>query len=80
MFKKPKKGNKGRRGQWTEHLADDLVDIILDNNKYKEKLLFANVKNVKNSQYYHEIIEELKEKCSERGSIPLQRCTNPVEV
>ena len=80
MFKKPKKGNKGRRGQWAEHLADDLVDIILDNNKYKEKLLFTNVKNVKITQYYHEITEELKEKRSERGSITLQRCTNPAEV
>ena len=72
LFKKPKKGKKGRRGQWTEYLADDLVDIILDNDKYKEKLLVTNVKNVKNGQYYDKVIEELKERCSERGgSIPL---------
>ena len=49
--KKPKKGKKGRRGQWTEQLVDDLVYIILDNNKYKEKLLFTNVKNVEYGQY-----------------------------
>ena len=36
LFKKTKKGKKGRGGQWTEHLANDLVDIILDNVKYKE--------------------------------------------
>ena len=51
MFKKPKKCKKGRRGQRTEHLADNLVDIIFDNDKYKKKLLLRNVKNVKNSQY-----------------------------
>ena len=67
LFKKPKKGEKGRTGQWTEHLANDLVDIILNNDKYKEKLLLTNVKNIKNSQYYNKVIEELKERCSERG-------------
>ena len=65
---KSKKGKKGRRGQWTEQLADDLLYIILDNNKYKEKLLFTNVKNVEYGQYYGKVIEELKKKrCSERG-------------
>ena len=67
LFKKPKKGEKGRTGQWTEHLANDLVDIILNNDKYKEKLLLTNVKNIKNSQYHNKVIEELKERCSERG-------------
>ena len=33
LFKKPKKSKKGRRGQRTEHLPNDLVDIILDNDK-----------------------------------------------
>ena len=53
--------------QWTEHLTDDLVDIILDNDKYKEKLLLTNVKNVKNGQYYDKVIEEVMERCSKRG-------------
>ena len=61
-----KREKKGGRGQWTEHLANDLVDITLDSDKYKEKLLLANVKNIKSSQYYHKVIEELKERCSER--------------
>ena len=50
LFKKPKKSEKGRTGQWTEHLAND---IILNNDKYKEKLLLTNVRNIKNSQYYN---------------------------
>ena len=67
LFKKPKKDKKRRKGKWAEHLANDLVDIILDNDKYKGKLLLTQVKNIKNSQYYHKVIEELKERCCERG-------------
>ena len=64
--KKAKNGKKSRRGQWPEYMVDDLVDIILENDKYKEKLLLTNVKNVKNGQYYTKVIEELKERCKER--------------
>ena len=60
LFKKPKKGKKRRRRQWSEHLADDLVEVILDNDKYNGKLILANVKNVKNGQYYDKVIEQLK--------------------
>ena len=67
LFKKPEKGKKGRKSQWTEHLADDLVDVILNNNKYKGKLLLSKLKNVKNGQYYHKVIVELIEGCSESG-------------
>ena len=67
-FKKPRKGKKGRREQWAEHLADDFVDIILDNDKYKKKLLLTIVKNVKNGQFYNKVTGELKERCSERGA------------
>ena len=74
LFKKPKKGEKGKREQWTEHLANYLVDLILDNDKYKEKLLLANVKNIKSSQYDHKVIEELKERSRERREeFPSQR-------
>ena len=55
LFKKPEKGKKGRKRQWTEHLADEFVDVILNNDKYKGKLLLSKVKNVKNGQYYHTI-------------------------
>ena len=68
LFKEPKKAKKGRRGEWAKHVANDLVDIILDNDKHKEKPLLTNVKNIKNSQYYRKVIEELKETCSERGA------------
>ena len=54
---KNKKSKKGRRNQWPEHLVDDLVDIILENYKYKEKLLLTNVKNVDNGQHYSKVID-----------------------
>ena len=44
---KTKKAKKGRRNRWPEHLVDDLVDIILENDKYKKKLLLTNVKKRK---------------------------------
>ena len=47
---------------------NDLVDIIIDNEKYKEKLLLTNVKNVKNSEYYKLVIQELKGRCKERNA------------
>ena len=46
QFRKLEKAKTGRRGQWQKHLADDLVDIILDNDIYKEKLILTNIKNV----------------------------------
>ena len=39
---------------------DDLVNIILDNDKYKANLLLTNVKNTKNSQCYTLVINEMK--------------------
>ena len=57
---------KGRKCIWTESTVCDLVDIIIENDKYKEKLLLTNVKNVKNSCYYEKVIEEVKERCKER--------------
>ena len=38
----------------------------MDNDKYEEKLLLINVKNINSSQYYHKV-EKLKKRCSERG-------------
>ena len=64
---KPKKRKQGRRNEWSEASTDDLVDIILENDKSKQKLLLTNVKNVKNSNYYSQVIEELKSRCEERG-------------
>ena len=53
--KNSKKQKVGRKPQWSTILTEDLVDIILENDKCKEELLLTNVKNSKNSQYYQQV-------------------------
>ena len=69
MFKKgkAKKNRKGRKCQWKESFLDDLVDIIVENEKYRQKLLLTNVKNAKNGQYIESVVKEIQERCTERG-------------
>ena len=43
---------------------NDLVDVILENDKYKEKLLLTNVKN---GEYYVKVIAEMNTRCESRG-------------
>ena len=41
---------------------DNLVDIILENDKFKEKLLLTNFKNSKITQYHQKVTDELKDR------------------
>ena len=50
---------KGRKGTWKETLVNDLVDIILENDTYRTKLLLTNAKN---GIYYDQVVNEMKEK------------------
>ena len=51
---------------WPEIAVTDLVDIILENEKYKTKLLLTNTKNVKSGVYHDQVITELKKRFEER--------------
>lgn len=63
-----KKGSKtGRKSHWPTDMVNDLVDIIIEDENLKKKLLLTNIKNVKNSDYYKLVIEELKGRCELRG-------------
>ena len=46
-----------------------MIDIILEDDRLKEKLLLTNVKNGKNSEYYEKVIKELKERCRARDEV-----------
>ena len=46
---------------------DDFIDIIVNSEQYKEKLIFHNTKNKSNGKLYERILEKLKKRCSERG-------------
>ena len=67
VTKPREKKKKGRKSQWSDACIEDLVDIILEDDKLKEKLLFTNVKNVKNGQYYAEVRKEIETRCVNRG-------------
>ena len=45
---------------WPGIAVTDLVDLILENEKYKTKLLLTNIKIFKNGVYYDRVITELK--------------------
>ena len=60
---------KGRKCHWSETLVNDLLDITVENDKYRPKLLMTNIKNAKNSQYMDYVVKELKERCVDRGEV-----------
>ena len=61
------KEKPGRKAIWSEDWTNDLVDIICSNDVHQKKLIFTNVKTVKNGEYYEKIIQELKWRCGERN-------------
>ena len=65
MFRKgnAKKNRKVRKYQWKESFVDDLVDIIVENEKYRQKLLLTNVKNAKNGQYMESVVKDSRKTC-----------------
>jgi hypothetical protein len=56
----------GRKAMWSDSLFGDLVDIIVNNEYYKTRLIFTNVKNKKNAEVYEKILKELKARGSKR--------------
>lgn len=64
---KKDKTRPGRKVQWIDESTDDLVDIICNNETYKRRIIFTNVKKSKNGGYYKKIVKELKETCTRRG-------------
>ena len=69
LFTSKEKKKSGRKCHWKESVVEDLVDIILEDEKYKEKLLLTNVKNVKNGELYSKVIVELKARCEARNEV-----------
>ena len=55
-----KKKKVGRHSQWPDVMICELVDVILNDEELKKKLIFTNSKNVRNSQWYADVITELK--------------------
>ena len=68
VVRKKYQKKKGRKSQWSTNLTNDLIDMILEDDRLK-KLSLTNVKNSKNSEYYEKVIKELKERCQARGEV-----------
>ena len=69
LGKSVKKNSKNKMLVENTILMEHLVDIILENDTFKEKLFLTNVKNSKNSQHYQQVMDELKDRCKQRDRI-----------
>ena len=69
LGKSVKKNSKNKMLVENTILMEHLVDIILENDTFKEKLFLTNVKNSKSSQYYQQVMDELKDRCKQRDRI-----------
>ena len=69
LGKSVKKNSKNKMLVENTILMEHLVYIILENDTFKEKLFLTNVKNSKNSQYYQQVMDELKDRCKQRDRI-----------
>ena len=63
-----KKKKAGRKCFWQEETVNDLIDIIVDDETLKKKLLLTNVKNIKNDIYFEKVTDKLKTRCNSRGT------------
>ena len=61
------KSKTGRGSQWTVDQLDDFIDIVINNENFKEKLIFQNTKFQRNSSIYEQILKKLKARCAERN-------------
>lgn len=64
---KSTKQKSGTRSQWAVEQLEDLIDIIITNENFKEKLIFQNTKFQRNSTIYEQILKKLKARCAERN-------------
>ena len=63
MNKAPALEGKG----WSETLVQDLVDIIINDENYKRKLIFINTKNQKSGHIYSDVLRELQIRAEKRN-------------
>ena len=68
--KKGKENKKpGRKSNWSPEAVDDFIDIVVNDDYYKRKLIFTNTKSQKNGVIYGKIVLQSKERAPKRGDI-----------
>lgn len=66
--KSKSKRKSGRRPKWNNDDVDDMVDIIVNSDYYKRKLIFTNTKNQRNGEIYGQIQLEIQKRAAKRNS------------
>ena len=64
---KGKKKKPGRKSRWSDNATNDFIDIVVNNDRFKQKQNFQNTKNQQNRSIYENILSELKKRSTERG-------------
>ena len=55
--KKGKEKKKhGRKSNWSPEAVDDVIDVVVNDDYCKRKLVFTNTKNLKNGVIYEKIL------------------------
>ena len=62
------KEKTGRRSKWNNEDVDDMVDIVVNSDYYKRKLIFTNTKNQRNGEIYEQIQKEMQQRAAKRNS------------
>lgn len=52
----------GRRSLWTTEQIDDMVDIIVNSESYKKKLIFTNNRRFTNTEVYNHVLKQIGER------------------
>ena len=58
---------KAKKAAWTPRKMADVVDVVVNDDSFKKKLIFTNTSNATNSRIYESIIKEVQARTSERG-------------
>eukprot|EP00794_Sanderia_malayensis_P020888 gene20888-22939_t len=61
-------GKKKNKACWTPRKLADVVDVVVNNESFKKKLIFTNTSNATNSRVYEGIIKEANDRSTERGA------------
>ena len=60
---------RGRKGTWMDEELDDMVDIIVNDEGHKKKLILQNATTKSNTKNYEQIWREMKERAKKRGQV-----------
>eukprot|EP00794_Sanderia_malayensis_P014834 gene14834-16373_t len=60
-------GKKKNKACWTPRMLADVVDVVVNNESFKKKLIFTNTSNATKSRAYEGIIKEVNDRSTKRG-------------